>query len=146
MKQLLYYFITVFILLFGSCEKDVTNTTDITTSKWKLTSMTLGKDSYVPTNRESLKNNAYVLDFENDSTFWLSTSVNLAGGYFRIPKIGAISVSSYRKFTLALAIVKEEKELNDNLVKLLNEITAYEVICNTLIFKGTNGEIEFLKE
>ena len=144
-QNIMLYFIIIPLLAVG-CKKDVTDTIDITAWKWELKAVTTGSDTYKPKNKDYLRNDAYILTFEADSTFTLSTSVNYAGGNYTIPKNGEISIYLYEETTEVATSDNDEKKLNENLLTVFSEVTTYQVLGKTLIFKGSKGEVEFKKE
>lgn len=61
-------------------------------------------------------------------------------------KYGVISISNYHEFTEVAAVDPFEKELNDSLISVLNKVTTYEIISDTLHFQGKSCEVKFNKE
>jgi hypothetical protein len=129
-----------------SCKKDLTDTTDITAWEWKVKSVTTNGKTFKPKKKDYLRNDAYILVFENDMTFKLNTSVNMAGGNYLIVEKGKVSISTYEEYTEVVTTDNKEVELNKNLLTVFNEVTTYEVLGDILIFKGTKGEVKLKKE
>lgn len=145
-KQLVLFFIIFAIIASCSCRKDTIDEIDITKWTWKLKSVTTNNETFKPQKNEYFRDNAYILDFENDSTFLLNTSVNYAGGIYKIVNKGVINIFSFNEFTKVGTVDNSEKELNNNLLAVFREVTTYEVLGNILTFKGSKGEVEFKKE
>ncbi len=133
-------------LMAFSCEEEKTNDIDITKWKWELRSVTSGNKNLSPQKNDYLRDDAYLLEFTSDSTFQLSTSVNFAMGSYHIIKNGDISISNYHEITEIATTDDYERELNDSLINVFNKVTSYEVINNTLIFKGEVDKMVFDKE
>ena len=144
MKVLLFIF--SYILFFHGCEDSTSVEPDITRWKWELQSVTSDNKTLCPQKSDYMLDNAYLLEFESDSTFWLNTSVNGAGCYYTIIKYGVISISNYHEFTAVAASDPYETELNDSLISVFNKVTTYKVISDTLHFKGKDCEVTFKKE
>ncbi len=145
-KKQLALLLVIIPMITISCKKDVTDTTDITVWEWKVKSVTTNGKTFKPKNKDYLRNDAYVLMFENDTTFKLNTSVNMARGNNLIIEKGKVSISTYEEFTEVATADNEEIKLNKNLLTVFNEVTTYKVLGNILIFKGTKGEVKLKKE
>ncbi len=130
-------FLLLFSTILGSnCEKNLTDETDITKYSWKLVSITTKEESLKPDNK-------HILEFPNDSIFYLNLSVNSAGGKYKILSKGEIKIYSYNAFT---EICCDDTDIDYALLNILPTITSYQVLNNTLIFKGASNEVEFNKE
>lgn len=145
-KNKLVLLLIILPMVTISCKKDVTDTTDITVWEWKLKFVQTDNEKLKPKKKEYLRSDAYTLTFENDTTFKLNTSVNMAGGIYFIVEKGKISISTYEEYTEVATTDNEEIKLNENLLSVFNSITTYEVLGDNLIFKGTQGKVEFKKE
>ncbi|MDY0142035.1 MAG: META domain-containing protein [Bacteroidales bacterium] len=128
------------ILLFpaivsSSCKKDLTNEVDITQSLWIVKS--------IKTDKEQLKpDHEYILEFLNDSLFNLNLSVNSGGGKYKLVSKGNILIDTFDPYTEICC----ENDFDNSLLYLLPKVIEYEVLRNILIFKSSEGEIEFKKE
>jgi len=146
-QAILFIIILPLMALNYQKEEDGTNENakDITNWKWELKSVTSGNKILTPQEKEYFADNAYILEFTSDSTFWLNTSINLAGGSYIIVKEGVISISNYHEFTAVGTTDDYERELNDSLINIFNKVTTYQVLDNTLTFKDKTGEVAFDK-
>ena len=119
---------------------------NITKRAWKLRSVTSGNKTLCPQKSDYIQDNAYLLEFNSDSTFWLPTSVNMAGGDYEIIENGIISILDYHEVTEVATNDSYERKLNSNLISVFNKVTNYEVISDTLHFKGKDCEVIFNKK
>ncbi|MBL4651971.1 MAG: META domain-containing protein [Flavobacteriales bacterium] len=121
-----------------SCQKDKTDTFDITQSKWKLKYISINNTKITPLERRW---HMYVLEFTNDSFLQLNLSVNSGGGKYQISSLGNI--------TIALDAYTElccDNDFDLQLIGVAKQITTYKVLGNKLIFKGSDTEIVFKKK
>ncbi|MCP4520467.1 MAG: META domain-containing protein [Cytophagales bacterium] len=127
----------LFLAIFcSSCEKeDLTESTDITKSSWKLKCIEIDGD------RVKQGDYYYCLSFNNDSSFKLVMKVNSGGGTANIKEQGVISFSDFSTTEVA-----GEDESESDLVKSIGLINSYQVLDNTLLLFGENCELEFEKE
>jgi heat shock protein HslJ len=137
--------ITLLILTAMSCKKELTSSTDITTSTWSLKSVSTDGDKFKIKDEDYHNVEAYELTFQNDSVFALNTSVNISGGNYNIAEKGKITITSYGEIT-EVAGSHEEQKINENLITVFNAVTSYEVKGKVLIFNGTEGELKFRKK
>lgn len=133
-------------LFFTGCRQDVTATTHLLGSEWHLMRVTTGGKIYKPEEDGYLREEAYVLTFNTDSTFTLRTSVNTAGGNYTNAGQGDISVHSYDEFTEVAVTDPEEKRLNEVLLKVVEAVTSYSVLGRTLVLNGSEGEAKFTEQ
>ena len=126
-------------ILIG-CTKENVSETDIALHRWKLNSVTKDNISLVP-DMDNFVEDAYLLEFNSDSTFHMSTSVNSAGGKYSIETIGKIKVHNYHAFTEICC----ETEFDDVLLAAFVQVSSYETTGNLLIFKEIDLEIDFGK-
>ena len=84
--QMTVLLLMLFPLLTGlaGCQKDKTHELDITKFHWELNSITKNGEKHEKPNEDFHRSNAYILWFSSASTFMLNTSVNYAGGYYKI--------------------------------------------------------------
>lgn len=122
------------------CTKENVSETEIALHSWKLNSVTNNNISLMP-DMDNFAVDAYLLEFNSDSTFHMSTSVNYAGGKYSIETIGKIEVHNYHTFTEICC----ETEFDDVLLAAFVQVSSYETIGNRLIFNGINIEIDFDK-
>jgi len=125
----------IFTILI-SCKKDTTATTDITTYEWSMISFSDGKKK-----RITKKDHQYHLSFSNDSTFFMPTSVNGAGGKYDIDSKGAITLT-YSTITEVCC----ENDTDERLLKLLPKITSYKVLGEILYFENNTEYIKFKRQ
>lgn len=140
--------LTFFPLLTGmsSCKKDKTLDLDITKFEWVLQEVNTGNETFMPEKKEYFTENAFVLKFETDTSFSLNTSINYAGGKYKIETKGEILIAAYGESTSVGAVNTKEQELNQNLIDVFKEVTEYKVVGKILVFKGAKGEVEFKKK
>ena len=148
MKKLITLTLFLMSLITGmsSCKKDQTLDLDITKFTWKLKEVRTSGNTFKAEEKEYFRETAFVLIFNTDSIFSLNTSVNFAGGKYEIATKGEIKIYSYRESTKVGTLDTKDLELNTNLLIVFKGVTEYEVIGETLIFKGDKGEVEFKKE
>lgn len=137
----------IFLLLLAgmsSCNK--TANIDITSYSWELKSFKTKGETFKPTKREHLFQQAYILEFDNDTAFTFNTSVNHAMGKYIISQRGKIEIINYREISRAGAADPNEQKFNKSLAEVFNEATFYIVKGRTLTFKGSKGEVNFKKD
>jgi hypothetical protein len=138
--KLLFGTMIATVLLFTSCEKeedmtDYTSTIDITEYDWKLLEVRTN-DSYY---KNPSSDTRHILTFENDSMFFMNTTVNLAGGGYELITKGEISI--FYNFITEMCC---DSEMDDMLVSQFSNINTYKVLGNNLYFNGSNNlEIKF---
>ena len=143
MKRKIFLLILFPAILCNGCKKeDLTDTIDITQFSWIMQSITIEENKFKVKEDNYFNNEAYVLIFENDSTFQLNTSVNLSKGSFQISSKGNINILNYHEITE----VGGQNEIDNKLLQNISSITSYQVLNDILIMKGINCEIEFKKE
>ncbi|MDD2687929.1 MAG: META domain-containing protein [Bacteroidales bacterium] len=142
-KQMTALLLIIFPLITGisSCQKDKTLELDITKSKWELKSVIVNSNKHKKPNGNFHHPEAYILIFENDTTFWLHLSSNSSGGKYRIPTKGSITIETYSNLT-EMGMTEFDELVLDVFIKM----TSYTVEGNTLICKGSNSEVEFKKK
>lgn len=147
-KQMTIILFIFFPLLAGmsSCKKDKTLEVDITKFEWVLQEINTWSETYKPEKKEYFRENAFVLNFDTDTTFSLNTSVNYAGGKYKMETKGKILIVAYGESSSVGVADTKEQELNQNLINVFKEVTEYKVVGKTLVFKGRKGEIEFKKK
>jgi hypothetical protein len=146
MKKLLFLLLVFSVILCNGCKKE--KITDVKCWGWELNYVKTNNTKLEPEKSGYLLDDAYELKFENDTIFSLNTSINSAGGMYFIAEIGKIAISTFEEFTEVATIDAEAVKLNENLLTVFKEVTAYELSKDggTLIFKGTKGEVEFKKK
>ena len=148
-KPFIIFFLTLPLLAVG-CKKDITEKIDITEYEWELQHVDANNGGKLSVqNKDYLRDDAYVLNFNTDSTFSLYTSVNVAKGNYEIPQQGDISVHSYTAITEVGTTDEDVKKLNKNLIRVFNAVTSYEVfggLNKTLVFDGPKGKVKFEKK
>lgn len=124
---LIFFIISVF-----ACEKDKTDSEDIAENKWKL--------EYIKTDgiKES-PDDTYVLEFINDSIFYMDLSVNHAGGKYNIPSKGILEITSYGAMTEVCC----ENDFDNKLIEKLPLSESYTVTQNELMINGNDLEMKF---
>jgi heat shock protein HslJ len=132
MTKNLILFIAILPLMAISCEKDKTDTLDITEHKWELKSVTIGSETFQPKENKS----RYVLEFVNDSAYTFNLSVNDGGGIYKIPSKGEITIKSVF-FTEKCC----ENDFDERLLEIFpkNINYTYKVEGSTLTIKNTNN-------
>lgn len=147
-KRMTVILLTLLSLLMSmsSCKKDKTFDIDITRFEWVLQEVDIGNEAFKYEKKKYFRENAFVLKFDTDTTFTLNTSVNYAGGKYKIETKGQVLIVSYSENTQVGAVDTKELELNQNLINTFKEVTEYKVIGKTLMFKSTAGQVEFKKK
>ncbi len=136
---LLFSFILICAILIN-CNKDKTDTIDITKHKWKIESITTNNTTYKTPDKVRLKH-AYLLVFESDSSFSLNTSVNTGSGSYDLISYGSLEIKYYSELTE----VGGQNEFDYKLLDVMPSVVSYQVIGNNLILKGEEGEIVLKK-
>lgn len=131
------------ITVMTSCKKDKTLDIDITKFEWKLQEIRTGGKTLKPERKDYFRENPFILKFDSDTTFSLNTSVNFAKGKYQIESKGEILIFTYGESTCVGTVDTKEQELNQNLLYVFKEVKKYIVVGETLLFKGTKGEVEF---
>lgn len=128
---ILYNLIGIVII---SCEKDDTDSIDITHYDWKLNYLIVNGSKENPSQN-------YILEFQNDSLFMMDFSINTAGGYYRIVKKGVIEFHNYHAFTEICC----DNDFDELLSSTLLKTNEFEVIGDDLTFTGTDEIVAFEK-
>ncbi len=115
---------------------------------WKVESIVIGNERKSVPSDNIFREDAYVLTFENDSIFYLPTSVNAAGGKYKIVSDdGNIIINEYHEWTKVGTILEDQQKFNDQLLSVFNGVMSYSYTGNKLILKGEqNKEIVFVKQ
>lgn len=141
-KSLIQFFVSLLIMIsITNCNK--TDDTDITEYSWKLKSINAEGETFRPTKRAHLFQQAYLLQFDSDTAFTFNTSVNHAMGKYIISQKGEVSIINYREISRAGAADPNEQIFNKRLAEVFNEATTYTVKGRALTFKGSKGEVIF---
>jgi nucleoid-associated protein YejK len=131
-----------FFLMTGmlSCKKEAgLDEVDITNYEWEVVSILTEGTTRVFSKDEVInKKIGYVLWFTNDSVFQLNFSANAGYGYYELFPENKIAIKSYTHYTRA-----RMSEFDLTLMSEFPKMTSYEVIDNTLIFRGSGSEVEF---
>ena len=128
------------IFILNSCQKD-NDLNFILQNEWKIKSIVnSNKSLYPPSN--TLREEAYILKFISDSSFYLATSVNYAGGICRFVSDKNIIINRYGNFTE----VGGETNFDEQLYFTLINVTQYSCSNSKLIFLiDKNNKIIFTK-
>ena len=138
---LLLYIIFPLITGMSSCQKDKTLDINITEFEWELNSITDDGNKVKRPSGDFHRDDAYILRF-SDSTFVLNTTVNSAGGHYKIITKGEINILSYGVMTMVCC----ETDFDEKMISVFKGMTSYTVKGKTLTFKGDNSEVEFKKK
>jgi hypothetical protein len=141
MKNLAFLLLAV-PLLFTACEKadttDYTNIMEITEHNWKLLEIRTNNSYY----KNPSSDTRHILIFENDSMFFMNSTVNMAGGGYELITKGKISI--FYNFMTEMCC---DSEMDHMLVSQFSNVITYEVLGNKMCFKGPNNlEIKFKQE
>ena len=131
MKFIAIVLISAFLI---SCKKDTTDSTNIFDYDWSMLSFSDGKRKII-TN----KDHQYKLEFINDSSFEMNSSVNLAKGGFVILSKGNIKIQYYHSITE----VGGENIIDARLFALFPLMKSYKVLGNYLYFENNENYIKF---
>ena len=141
-NQLTTFFI-LFLFLGVSCEKMSENEqqdTDFLQNEWKVKSIVNNNKRLVVPSVRTLREEAYVLKFINDSFFHLATNVNYAGGNYQIVSDKNIVISNYQTYTEVCC----ETDFDIQLLSVFEGVMSYFSTGNKLIFRGdNNNEVVF---
>jgi len=137
------YAIKVVLLVFvfsilSSCEKD---TDFILQNEWKVKSIVINNQSLKPPS-PTLREEAYILKFINDSIFHLASSTNYAGGGYEIISGHEIIILAYSNFTEAGG----ETYFDELLYDMFNDIDTYFCKNNKLTFLAGKNRIILEKQ
>ena len=137
--------IFLLLLFMSSCKKPVENK-DFLQSEWKIQSILNENERLSVPSDNKFNKHAYVLKFDKDSSFYLPTSVNDAGGKYQILSEECILIKDYQEWTEIGNIKEHQKEFDKQLLYVLNGVMFYFHVENELIFRGEgNKEIVFVK-
>ncbi|MBR4620634.1 MAG: META domain-containing protein [Salinivirgaceae bacterium] len=134
------------LLLLNNCEKSSANNDGILQNEWRVQSIQMEKDFIKVPSDNNLGKNAYVLRFDDNTTFYMPTSVNEAGGKYQILSEGCIIVSDYHEFTEKSNTIENQEYFDRQLLSVFNGELSYSCTRNNLIFKSKqNAEVVFVK-
>ena len=117
--------ISLFLLIFISCEKEDINI-DIMSNSWELVKMKKqGENSYIKANE------TYILKFTSDTTYTLNLDVNNCGGHYEILNSGNIDISA-----MGCTEICCDSEFSVDLSLLFPKMAEYYGSSDELIFNG----------
>jgi len=120
------------LFLGSSCKKESNENINIANSKWMLEYIEIGNDEYEPPID-------YVLEFSNDSLFFMNLSVNTAGGKYMMDEKNKITILSYSPLTEICC----ESDFDNKLLNSFMEVQEYNIDGKSLIFSSENLYIGF---
>jgi heat shock protein HslJ len=120
------------LFLGSSCEKESNENINITNSKWMLEYIEIGNHKYEPPID-------YVLEFSNDSLFFMNLSVNTAGGKYKMEEKNKITILSYSPLTEICCESDFDNKLLNNFIK----VQEYNIDGKSLIFSSENLYLGF---
>ena len=128
------------LLLLSSCERPIENK-DFLRYKWKVQSIVSENKRITQPSGTFFREDAYILEFRNDTLFYFPTSVNEAGGSYQIVAERHIIIN-YGEWTE----IGGGSNFDKQLLSVFNGTMSYSYTGNKLIFKGEeNKEIVFVK-
>jgi len=137
--------IAIALVLMASCEKEITDETDITKSAWRVQFIEVDNSKTNTPDKDAhgnqIKSTAYILDFSNDSICSMSFSINQGGGKYYIESVGVIDI-----IINTMTEICCDSDFDTKLSQLFSEMREYKVINNTLILEGNNKIIQLKKE
>lgn len=137
--------IAIAFVLLVSCEKDLSDETDITKNSWRVQFIEIDNSKTNTPDKDAhgnqVKSTAYILKFSNDSICSMSFSINQGGGKYYIESVGKIEITIDTMTEICC-----DSDFDTKLSQLFSEMRDYNVINNTLIFEGGNKIIQLKKE
>ncbi len=126
--------LSVCFLLFSvsGCEKESNENINIINFKWRLEYIQIKQNKYKPPTD-------YVLEFLNDSLFYMNLSINTAGGTYKMKDKNKITILYYSNLTEACC----ESEFDNQLVNNFKKVKEYRIYGKNLIFSSENLSIGF---
>lgn len=133
------------LLFLSSCEKPIENE-DFLQSEWKVQSIVIENERIKAPSDNNISKYAYILKFDDDSFFYLSTSVNEAGGKYQIFSDERILINEYQEWTEVGNTLEHQRNFDEQLLYVFNGVMSYSCTKSKLIFRGEgNKEIAFAK-
>ena len=123
----------VLVALFNSCENETGM--DFLQNEWKVQYVT-NESKRFKTPSGTLREEAYILKFINDTCFDLATRVNYAHGKYQIVSKGNIIISDYHEGTEVYNLLEHQRNFDEQLVSVFNGTMSYSYSKNKLIFRG----------
>ena len=139
MKTKLFIIIAPLFLL-NSCENNLQDN-NIPQGEWKLKSIIDSNRRITPPTDKRFRQGAYILTFLNDSTFHLPTSINDAGGKYKIISNGR-AIISYEEWTE----VYNPSSFDSQMISFFNGELVYTHSKNKLIFEGAGDPAIIFKK
>ena len=132
------------IVVLSSCKKNE-DKDFLFQNEWKIKSISIDKETLKPSSK-TLREDAYILKFINDTCFVMNTSVNYAGGRYQIISEGHIFIS-FQVSTKVGNALEEQKKIDEQLLNILNDVNSYYCKGNKLFLSAEkNREIVFGKK
>ena len=122
------------IVTLNSCEKKVDKEC-LLQNEWKIKSISIDKKSLNPP-KKTRKKDAYVLRFSNENYFFMSTSVNEAGGGCQIISDKNIIIIDYHQHTESCC----ENDFDIQMISVMNNVNSYHCKGNKLTFSTNKNE------
>ena len=144
-------FLFLHLFLLSSCEKVAENELhdkDFLKNEWKVESVVNESKRFkVPSDNTIFGKETYLLKFINDSCFYMNTSVNYAGGKYRIVSDGYITILDYQEWTEVGNSIVHQRNFDKQLLSVFNGAKSYSYTMNKLIIRGEkNKEIVFTNQ
>jgi hypothetical protein len=117
----------------------------ITQYEWKVQSIVFESKHLKTPSDHTLREEAYILKFDNDSYFSMATSVNYAGGKYQIVSEGSIIIEDYHEGTKVYNALDQVRDFDDRLLSAFNGVTSYSCSGDKLSFRGDKIEVDFVK-
>lgn len=142
-----YLIIIPVIFLTVNCSHELPVNFSVTDYHWQLLKVETGTgEELKPEDKDYLRDDAYVLVFESDSTFRLNTSVNVARGKCIVmEEDDKIEIVTYQEITEIATADLEDMKLNNGLIKVIRQVEEYEKDGDHLVLEGMEGKAKFKK-
>ena len=141
-------FLFSLLFLLSNCDKPAENESFLQ-MEWKIQSIVDENGQMVVPSDQTHhhRKDAYILRFCSDSCFFLATSVNEAGGNYKIVSEKRIMINKYQEWTKVYNVLEHQRNFDERLISIFHGLMFYSYTRNKLILRGEqNKEIVFVKQ
>ncbi|GAA3579934.1 hypothetical protein GCM10022395_30670 [Snuella lapsa] len=111
---------------------------------WLLITITTDNETIVLEEKDYYLNSAFVLDFIDDTSFYLNTSINMALGKY-VLKNDTIKFTEYHESTEVGTTDPKQTKINKHLLENMERVTNFSVSGNQLVLFGPDMTYVFVK-
>lgn len=125
------------ICLLTNCNKD---NSEFLQKKWKIQSVTYESKCLKIPLKETLRHEAYILQFSGSTNFDMPTSVNAAGGNYEVISDEKIMIRNYQERSEIGNEREYQKQFDEQLLAAFGGTMTYTYTKNKLIFRGEHNQ------